>query len=172
LKKNYQKNEENLDNSGYESGEIIKNSSSDKEEDENSNSSEDAMSLDSDENYNKKSFSLPISIQDIQKILIKRKFIEKNYDLPMFDSSIKDSFVKINIGGNRSSKETYSLGQVKNVFDIPDKPYNFMGKMITKYLSVLHPSSKGNVRLIVISNSDLTKEEFEKWYNNMEKVIE
>ena len=80
----------------------------------------------------------------------------------MFYSSIKDLFVEINIGANRSSKDGYSIGQIKNVYDIPYKPYNFMGKTITKNLSVIHPSNKGNIRFFVVSNSDLTKEEFEK----------
>jgi len=127
------------------------------------------MSLDSDEDP-KRAIS-QISINDIQKILIKRLFIEKNYDLPMFDSTIKDAFVKINMNTNRASVNGYLLGQVKEVIDIPDKPYIFLGKKITKYLSVSHACSNKNFTYIVVSNSPLTELEFNTWYSRMEKVI-
>ena len=88
----------------------------------------------------------------------------------MFDSSIKDSFVKINMSGNRSSTNGYLLGQIKNVIEIPQKPYLFMGKTINKYLSVSHANSNKNFTFFVISNSPLTENEFRIWYNRMEKV--
>lgn len=127
------------------------------------------MSLDSDDNP-KKPLS-QISMNDIQKILIRRTFIEKNYDLPMFDSTIKDAFVKINMSAGRSSANGYLLGQIKAVIDMPDKPYKFMGKQITKYLSVSHATSNKNFTYFVISNSPLTDQEFQTWYSRMEKVI-
>lgn len=127
------------------------------------------MSLDSDDNP-KKPIS-QISMNDIQKILIKRTFIEKNYDLPMFDSTVVDAFVKINMSANRSSTNGYLLGQIKSVVDLPDKPYKFMGKQITKYLSVNHATSNKNFTYFVISNSPLSDQEFQTWYSRMEKVL-
>jgi hypothetical protein len=127
------------------------------------------MSLDSEDNLKK-----PISqilMNDIQKIVIKRFFIEKNYDLPMFDSTIKDAFVKINMSANRSSANGYLLGQIKSVVDMPDKPYKFMGKEITKYLCVSHATSNKNFTYFVISNAPLNEQEFQTWYSRMEKVI-
>jgi len=126
------------------------------------------LSLDSEDN-NKK--VLQISLNDIQKVFIKRSFIENNYDLPMFEQTVKDTFVKINLGTNRNSANGYLLGQIKSVVDIPDKPYQFRGKTITKYLSVTHARSNKNFTFFVISNSNLNEQEFETWYNRMEKVI-
>lgn len=88
----------------------------------------------------------------------------------MFEASIKDTFVKINMSANRNSAYGYLLGQIKAVIDIPEKPYTFMGKQITKYLSVSHASSNKNFTYFVISNSPLTENEFKVWYSRMEKV--
>lgn len=142
--------------------------SSSSEYEEGEDSSSEAMSLDSEDNVKKPS---QISLNDIQRIFIKRSFIESNWDLPMFESAVKDSFVKINMSANRNSSNGYLLGQIKSIVDIPDKPYEFRGKTITKYLSVSHANSNKNFTYFVISNSQLTEQEFTTWYNRMEKVI-
>jgi len=141
--------------------------SSSSEYEEGEESSSEAMSLDSEENTKKPS---QISLNDIQKIFIKRSFIESNWDLPMFESAVKDAFVKINMSANRNSASGYLLGQITSIVDIPDKPYQFRGRTITKYLSVNHALSNRKFTYFVISNSQLTEQEFMTWYNRMEKV--
>jgi hypothetical protein len=126
----------------------------------------------SDNEKKEKKIEYIIDLKGIESIKITRSFIEKYNDLPIFEECIKGSFVKINIndGTKQNQSGGYLLGQIKLISENPDKSYTFAGKRITKYLLVTHANNEKLFSYSVISNSEISQNEFKVWFDRMEKV--
>jgi RNA polymerase-associated protein RTF1 len=76
-----------------------------------------------------------ISLEDIKKIVLTRKFFEKYYFYPNFDEKVKGAFVRINLSstGDLSQPEYtrgYSLDEIEEI--VSDKIYDFAGNKCKK----------------------------------------
>ena len=173
IKKRRQNNRKDSDSSESESGEI----SEDDEDSDSELSDEFSLSISNDERKGKskkESKSLPsfkLSLQELEKIRVSRMMIEKWWENNFFESTVKGCFIKINVCRDKE-KNNFELivAQIKDIIDKPEKPYNFMGKVCTKYINALWAKYEKSFDFAIISNSPFGEKEYNVWLDKMNQV--
>ncbi|MCQ2818853.1 MAG: hypothetical protein MJ252_16430, partial [archaeon] len=109
---------------------------------------------------------------DIEKIKLGRIFFENNFEKPNFDDNVAKAFIRINLGSTKmdSQESGYILCQIKEIKQIKDKPYKFMGKKIDKRVEVTDSGVAGPFCFNYISNSNITDKEFDEFKKRMEEA--
>ena len=105
--------------------------------------------------------SLTITLEDIKKIVLNRKFFEKYYFYPNFEEKVKGAFIRVNLSstGDLSQPEYttgYSLDEIEKI--VPDTIYDFAGNKCNKGIKLKNLSII--VKFLVVSNSEILEEEF------------
>lgn len=103
------------------------------------------------------------SLEEMNKLIIKRYMLEKFISLPIFEKTIVGGFVRVNIGNNMETQQiVYRVAEIQAVVETA-KIYQF-GKMRTnKGLRLKIGSQERNIRLEFVSNASFTESEFNKW---------
>ena len=112
-----------------------------------------------------------ITLEDIEKIRISRDQLAKWCPHLYFEKTVIGSFVKINIGITRTSRENiYLMCEVVDVI-ICDKYYEIEGNRVktNKMLVTNHGKNKKSMKLDVVSNSNFTLKEFQSYMEKLAK---
>lgn len=129
-------------------------------------SSDDVLSFESGE---KKKKETTLSLQDIERMKLTRSFLEKYWEIPIFDQSILGCFVRINYVARSTSSSSYFLAQIKRIIENKEKPYNLGNKQCTKYIILEHDQSEKPLGFNIVSNSPINDVEFRQWKDRMDK---
>lgn len=111
-------------------------------------------------------------IEDIEKIRISRKLFETYHSHKLFKETIKNCFVRVNLGGKHSvgsQSETYIVAVIKDIVESPGESYKISDKTYSKYFIAHNGESEKKFSFNFISNSPFEKFEFEKWITRMER---
>lgn len=103
------------------------------------------------------------SLEEMNKLIIKRYMLEKFISLPIFEKTIVGGFVRVNIGNNMETQQiVYRVAEIQAVVETA-KIYQF-GKMRTnKGLRLKIGTQEKCIRLEFVSNASFTESEFNKW---------
>lgn len=117
-----------------------------------------------------------ITKKDIERILIRRSALEKEFKEPYFASSVEKAFVRVLVGFNeRAKKKTYRLCQIIQVQDMT-KDYLFgtnNSEKTKKGLLLKFGVQKRTWQMSAISdNKEIEENEYKAWKAEMEKVNE
>jgi RNA polymerase-associated protein RTF1 len=129
-------------------------------------SSDDVLSFESGEKKKKETI---LSLQDIERMKLTRSFLEKYWEIPIFDQSILGCFVRINYVARSTSSSSYFLAQIKRIIENKEKPYNLGNKQCTKYIILEHDQSEKPLGFNIVSNSPINDVEFRQWKDRMDK---
>ncbi|KAF0979597.1 hypothetical protein FDP41_001265 [Naegleria fowleri] len=117
-----------------------------------------------------------ITKEDLEKILIRRSALEKEFKEPYFSESVEKAFVRVLVGYNeRAQKKTYRLCQIVQVQDMSkDYPFGVNNAEKTrKGLLLQFGVQKRTWQMSAISDSkEIEENEFRAWKSEMEKVGE
>ena len=127
-----------------------------------SNDEDSSLNIEDDDKQIEKE-STVITLEDIKKIVLTRKFFEKYYFYPNFDQNVKGAFVRINFSstGDLNLPEYtagYSLEEIEEI--VTDKIYDFAGNKCKKGIKLKNLLEV--VNFLVVSNSDVLEDEFNK----------
>ncbi|XP_055621344.1 RNA polymerase-associated protein Rtf1 isoform X2 [Toxorhynchites rutilus septentrionalis] len=106
----------------------------------------------------------PVAIStrdELNKLRISRHKIERFINLPMFDQTVLNCFVRINIGNN-NGKPVYRVAEIVGVVETA-KIYQLGKGRTNKGFRLKHGSQERVFRLEFISNQDFTDSEYTKW---------
>lgn len=108
---------------------------------------------------------------DLEKIRISRLLFEKYHSHKLFDDTVRDCYVRLNLGGKDSlnPNEGYMVVKIKDVVDVPNEPYKIGGNSYSKYFVGEHIGNEKKFSFAIISNSKFEKFEFDKWIARLEK---
>jgi RNA polymerase-associated protein RTF1 len=99
---------------------------------------------------------------------LKRDVIEKSIYRPSFNDVAHGCFVRVNLGRGRSDEPVYRMCQISKLLT-GTKSY-MIGKTSTNLKGLLAiGDSNRECNLDIVSNSAITKDEFEFWLSNCEK---
>ncbi|KAG2383231.1 hypothetical protein C9374_004568 [Naegleria lovaniensis] len=117
-----------------------------------------------------------ITKEDLEKILIRRSALEKEFKEPYFAESVEKAFVRVLVGFNeRAKKKTYRLCQIVQVQDMSkDYPFGVNNADKTKKgLLLQFGVQKRTWQMSAISDSkEIEENEYRAWKSEMEKVGE
>jgi RNA polymerase-associated protein RTF1 len=131
-----------------------------------SSSDDEVLSFESGE---KKKKEATLTLQDIERMKVTRSFLEKYWEIPIFDQSVLGCFVRINYLARSTSSSSYFLAQIKRIIENKDKPYNLGNKQCTKYIIIEHDQAEKPLGFNIVSNSPINEVEFRQWKDRMEK---
>ncbi|KAI9144050.1 hypothetical protein BKA69DRAFT_1036404 [Paraphysoderma sedebokerense] len=110
----------------------------------------------------------PITLEDLQSIRITRDQLEKWCYAPFFEETVVGSFVRVNIGLNKSTNEQiYRICEVVGVTDY-HRTYKLGNLQLKKALTISHGQAQRVFLMDIVSNSDFTMREFRRWKMTME----
>lgn len=101
------------------------------------------------------------NLVDLNRIRVTRRQLELWVHSPFFQSTVKDSFVKMGIGC-RDGRQIYRVCQVVDVVDGP-RVYDLERTKTNKLLKCRHSKDDRNFRLEYVSNGDFVDSEFDEW---------
>ena len=115
-----------------------------------------------------------ITIEELEKIRLKREFFVKYYNYPNFDEKVKGAFIRVNLSYMGIKDLTgeysgYTIGAIDKIIIDNNKPYNFMGNRCNKYVKLLL-SDDSNFDFKVISNSKILDDDLKRWLNDKQKI--
>ncbi|KAL9655538.1 hypothetical protein ABK040_002205 [Willaertia magna] len=110
---------------------------------------------------------------DLERIVIKRSALEREYKEPYFSKSIVDAFVRVLIGVDESrNKKVYRLCKIQKVIEMKSS-YEFNKEMINKGLQLVFGVQTKSWPMSNISDKNIIDEnEFKFWKTEMERVGE
>ena len=110
-----------------------------------------------------------VSLEDILCLQIKREVLEQHMFRPSFNAIAQGCFARINVGRSSSGHSVYRMCLISKVF--PGTKSYLIGKTSTNLRGLLSiGSSQRECSLDIVSNSDITKDEFDFWKNSCEKL--
>ncbi|XP_065367314.1 RNA polymerase-associated protein Rtf1 [Calliphora vicina] len=98
---------------------------------------------------------------ELNKLRLSRFKMEKFINLPIFERTVLNCFVRISIGNN-GQKPVYRVAEVVGVVETA-KIYNLGKTRTNKGLRLKHGNQERVFRLEFISNQEFTESEFSKW---------
>ena len=132
------------------------------------------LSMDDDEDKQIKKENLSISLEEIEKIRLTRDFFVKYYNYPIFDENVKGAFIRVNLSSigkqDISFYSGYNIGEIGQIINNEEKPYNFMGNKCTKYVKLILSDLDIDFDFKVISNSKILEEELNQWLKDKQKI--
>ncbi|KAH8269490.1 hypothetical protein KR018_004345 [Drosophila ironensis] len=126
-----------------------------------SNSSKASSESEDDE----KAAKSPVYItnrEDLNKLRLSRYKMERFVNLPIFESTVLNCFVRISIGNN-GQKPVYRVAEIVGVVET-GKIYNLGTTRTNRGLRLKHGTHERVFRLEFISNQEFTENEFNKWH--------
>ena len=140
----------------------------------NSDDKDSSLSMNySDDKQTKKEIP-SITIEELEKIRLKREFFVKYYNYPNFDEKVRGAFIRVNLSYMGIKDLTgeysgYTIGAIDKIIIDNNKPYNFMGNRCNKYVKLLL-SDDSNFDFKVISNSKILDDDLKRWLNDKQKI--
>ncbi|EDW62096.1 RNA polymerase-associated protein Rtf1 [Drosophila virilis] len=125
-----------------------------------SNSSKASSESEDDEKATKS----PVFIttrEDLNKLRLSRFKMERFVNLPIFESTVVNCFVRISIGNN-GQKPVYRVAEIVGVVET-GKIYTLGTTRTNRGLRLKHGTQERVFRLEFISNQEFTETEFNKW---------
>ena len=123
-------------------------------------------------NWEQKDTHSDSELIDIERIHISRSNLERWYGELFFDETIKDAFVRVNIGESKDKKgwmyKVYKIIGLKAI----SQPYQFGNKKIDKELILKFGKTVRYFKMIVISNSRFTADEVKDYVNEWQRCNE
>ncbi|TMW46675.1 hypothetical protein DOY81_008245, partial [Sarcophaga bullata] len=101
------------------------------------------------------------SREELNKIRLSRFKMERFINLPIFERTVLNCFVRISIGNN-GQKPVYRVAEIVGVVETA-KIYNLGKTRTNKGLRLKHGNQERVFRLEFISNQEFTENEFIKW---------
>ncbi|XP_073845461.1 RNA polymerase-associated protein Rtf1 [Musca autumnalis] len=99
--------------------------------------------------------------EELNKIRLSRFKMERFINLPIFEQTVMNCFVRISIGNN-GQKAVYRVAEIVGVVETA-KIYNLGKTRTNKGLRLKHGTQERVFRLEFISNQEFTESEFTKW---------
>ena len=151
-----------------ESGEIKepKGKSKHKKSYESNGVDSDVLSDDNEDDKQIKKETVDITLEELKKIVLNRTFFEKYYFYPNFDANVKGAFVRVNLSSTvdgHTNYMGYSIFEIEKI-ETEDKSYDFAGNKCNK--KIKFNNFNENVNFKVISNSEISEDEFQKLKNS------
>ncbi|ALC40523.1 Rtf1 [Drosophila busckii] len=122
-----------------------------------------ASSESEDEEKKTKSPVFITTREDLNKLRLSRFKMERFVNLPIFESTVVNSFVRISIGNN-GQKPVYRVAEIVGVVET-GKIYSLGTTRTNRGLRLKHGTQERVFRLEFISNQEFTETEFNKWYD-------
>lgn len=145
------------DDSGSSDSEEEKPSTSEKP---SASSSKSSSESDDEEKIDKKPIFLTTR-EELNKLRLSRHKMERFVNLPIFEKTVLNCFVRISIGNN-NAKPVYRAAEIVGVVETA-KIYQLGKTRTNRGLKLKHGTQERVFRLEFISNQDFTESEFEKW---------
>ena len=125
----------------------------------------EVLSVDNEDDKQIKKETADITLEDIKKIVLNRTFFEKYYFYPNFDEMVKGAFVRVNLSSTVDGHTNYMGYSIFEILQIvtKDKSYDFAGNKCNKRIKFKNFNE--TVTFKIISNSDISEEEFQKLKN-------
>ncbi|EDV55591.1 RNA polymerase-associated protein Rtf1 [Drosophila erecta] len=99
--------------------------------------------------------------EDLNKLRLSRYKMERFVNLPIFESTVLNCFVRISIGNN-GQKPVYRVAEIVGVVET-GKIYSLGTTRTNRGLRLKHGTQERVFRLEFISNQEFTENEFNKW---------
>lgn len=99
--------------------------------------------------------------EELNKLRLSRHKMERFINLPIFEKTVLNCFVRISIGNN-GSKPVYRVAEIVGVVETA-KIYSLGKTRTNKGLRLKHGNQERVFRLEFISNQDFTESEYDKW---------
>ncbi|KAH8290664.1 hypothetical protein KR054_004822 [Drosophila jambulina] len=100
--------------------------------------------------------------EDLNKLRLSRYKMERFVNLPIFESTVLNCFVRISIGNN-GQKPVYLVAEIVGVVET-GKIYSLGTTRTNRGLRLKHGTQERVFRLEFISNQEFTENEFNKWH--------
>ncbi|KAH8258054.1 hypothetical protein KR038_005120 [Drosophila bunnanda] len=100
--------------------------------------------------------------EDLNKLRLSRYKMERFVNLPIFESTVLNCFVRISIGNN-GQKPVYRVAEIVGVVET-GKIYSLGTTRTNRGLRLKHGTQERVFRLEFISNQEFTENEFNKWH--------
>ncbi|KAH8401512.1 hypothetical protein KR009_006011 [Drosophila setifemur] len=100
--------------------------------------------------------------EDLNKLRLSRYKMERFVNLPIFESTVLNCFVRISIGNN-GQKPVYRVAEIVGVVET-GKIYSLGTTRTNRGLKLKHGTQERVFRLEFISNQEFTENEFNKWH--------
>ncbi|XP_002018128.2 RNA polymerase-associated protein Rtf1 [Drosophila persimilis] len=100
--------------------------------------------------------------EDLNKLRLSRHKMERFVNLPIFESTVLNCFVRISIGNN-GQKPVYRVAEITGVVET-GKIYSLGTTRTNRGLRLKHGTQERVFRLEFISNQEFTENEFKKWH--------
>lgn len=124
------------------------------------NSSKDSSESEEDE-HDDKQVKYVTTREELNKIRLSRFKMERFINLPIFERTVINCFVRISIGNN-GQKAVYRVAEIVGVVETA-KIYNLGKTRTNKGLRLKHGTQERVFRLEFISNQEFSESEFTKW---------
>ncbi|XP_067626942.1 RNA polymerase-associated protein Rtf1 [Eurosta solidaginis] len=118
----------------------------------------------SDSEEEEEATKLPVYIstrEELNKLRLSRFKMERFINLPMFERTVMNSFVRISIGNN-GQKPVYRVAEIVGVVETA-KIYSLGKTRTNRGLKLKHGTQERVFRLEFISNQEFTDSEYVKW---------
>lgn len=105
--------------------------------------------------------------EDLNKLRLSRFKMERFVNLPIFEATVTNCFVRISIGNN-GQKPVYTVAEIVGVVET-GKIYTLGTTRTNRGLRLKHGTQERVFRLEFISNQEFTETEFNKWYQDCQQ---
>lgn len=105
--------------------------------------------------------------EDLNKLRLSRFKMERFVNLPIFEATVTNCFVRISIGNN-GQKPVYRVAEIVGVVET-GKIYTLGTTRTNRGLRLKHGTQERVFRLEFISNQEFTETEFNKWYQDCQQ---
>ncbi len=127
------------------------------------------LTLNNDDDKQIKKETPTITLEEIEKIRLKRDFFLKYYNYPQFNELIKGAFIRVNMSSTGKTSNMinnysgYNLGEIEEILTNEKDAYKFEGNQCTKYVKL--KTSNKYIKYNNISNSNILEQELKNWIN-------
>lgn len=126
--------------------------------------------IEDDDSEKNKEEDTKVNEYDLEKVRISRLLFEKYYNHKLFNTTVKNCYVRLNLGGGSSSQsEGYMIAMIKEIIEVPEEPYKIGDKNYIKYFIAQHGQQEKRFSFLFVSNGQFERFEYEKWLNRLEK---
>ncbi|BFG05064.1 RNA polymerase-associated protein Rtf1 [Drosophila madeirensis] len=126
-----------------------------------------ASSESEDDDKTTKSPTFISNREDLNKLRLSRHKMERFVNLPIFESTVLNCFVRISIGNN-GQKPVYLVAEITGVVET-GKIYSLGTTRTNRGLRLKHGTQERVFRLEFISNQEFTENEFKKWKDSCQE---
>ena len=111
---------------------------------------------------------IEITIEDVEKVRLKRAFLEKHVSNLNFEEVVTGAYVRVISPYSQTNITKYVIAEIIGVAE-EEEPYKLETKMTKKTLILKHAHKEKKFRMSFVSNGDFQESEFILWVHNMEQ---